>query len=145
MPDPHHTGARTAAAALAAGVVAATMVLAGPGVVTVLVTVALVVGQALLLRGAGGARRTRLSLLAASAQAGLTYPVAGEDTVASALVYTGVGVVFGLVVVAGVGLLDRADRADPGPGLDEPDQPDQPDEPGEPRVDTRPLPVVEGD
>lgn len=125
------TAARTGAAVLAAGGVTATMLLAGTGGITVVVTLLLAAVQALLLRGTGGARRTRLFLLAASAQAGLTYAVAGDATVASALVYLGVGVVFGLVVVVALGLLDRA-----GP-FDEPVE--------EPRVDTRPLPVVDGD
>jgi hypothetical protein len=134
VPDPDRTAARTGAAALAAGGVAATMLLAGTGGVTVVVTVLLAAVQALLLRGTGGTRRTRRFLLAASGQAGLTYAVAGDPTVASALVYLGVGVVFGLVVVVALGLLERA-----GP-LDELSEPDD-----EPRVDTRPLPVVDGD
>jgi hypothetical protein len=129
VPDADRTVARTGAAVLAAGGVAATMLLAGTGGITVVVTLLLAAAQALLLRASGGARRTRLFLLAASAQAGLTYAVAGDATVASALVYLGVGVVFGLVVVVALGLLDRA-----GP-LDEPVD--------EPRVDTRPLPVVD--
>ena len=138
MPDLQRTVARTTAAALAAAGVAATMVLAGTGAVTmavtVVVTVVLVAVQALLLRGPGGARRTRRALLAGSAQAGLTYPLAGDPGVASALVYVGVGVVFGVVVVVALGLVDRVDVQDPVPG------------PGdEPRVDTRPLPVVDGD
>ena len=125
--DADRTVARTGAALLAAGGVGAAMLLAGTGGITVVVTVLLAAAQALLLRGAGGARRTRRFLLAASAQTGLTYAVAGEETVASALVYLGVGVVFGLVVVVALGLLDRAGPLD------------------EPRVDTRPLPVVDGD
>lgn len=133
MPDPDRTAARTVAAALGAGAVAATMLLAGTSAVTLVVTVVLAAGQALLLRG-GGARRARRFLLAASAQAGLTYPLAGDPTVASALVYLGVGVVFGSVAVLALGLLDRADREEP---------PDEP--PDEPRVDTRPLPVAEAD
>ncbi|WP_116708314.1 hypothetical protein [Actinomycetospora cinnamomea] len=127
MPDPERTAARTVAAVAAATGVVVTMLLAGSGVVTVVVTAVLAVGQALLLRG-GGARRARRFLLAASAQAGLTFAVAGDPTVASALVYLGVGVVFGLVVVVALGLLDRHgdDLAD-----------------DEPRVDTRPLPVAD--
>ncbi|WP_433783935.1 hypothetical protein ACQPX6_27635 [Actinomycetospora sp. CA-101289] len=131
MPDPDRTVVRAAASVVLAVLVAAMMLLAGTSGITLVVTVLLVAGQAVLLRGPGGAPRTRRFLLAASAQAGLTYPVAGEPTVASALVYLGVGVVFGLVVVVALGLLDRA-----GVG-DEIDQ--------QPRADTRPLPVVEGD
>ncbi|MDF2976093.1 MAG: hypothetical protein K0S40_821 [Actinomycetospora sp.] len=131
VPGPDRTAVRTGAAALAAGGVAATMLLAGPGGITVVVTVLLAAAQVLLLRGTGGARRTRRFLLAASGQAGLTYAVAGDATVESALVYLGVGVVFGLVVVVALGLLDRAGA------WDEPVD--------EPRTDTRPLPVVDGD
>ncbi len=120
---------------LAAGGVAATMLLAGTGGITLVVTLLLTAAQALLMRGTGGARRTRLFLLAASAQAGLTYAVAGDATVASALVYLGVGAVFGLVVVVALGLLGRAGPL--GEPLDEPVE--------EPRLDTRPLPVVGGD
>jgi hypothetical protein len=136
VPDLDRTVARRGAsvvmavvmAVLAAGGVAATMLLAGTGGITAVVTLLLAAAQAVALRGTGGARRTRLFLLAASAQAGLTYAVAGDATVASALVYLGVGVVFGLVVVVALGLLERAGPWDEGP-----------------RVDTRPLPVVDGD
>jgi hypothetical protein len=134
VPDADRTAARTSAAVLAAGGVAVSMLLVGTGGITVVVTVLLVAAQALLLRGPDGTRRKRRFLLAASGQAGLTYAVAGEATVTSALVYLGVGVVFGLVVVVALGLLDRA-----GP-LDELDDPAD-----EPRADTRPLPVVDGD
>ena len=135
MPDPDRTAVRAGVAVLAAGGVAATMLLAGPSGITLAATVLLAGLQALLLRGTGGARRTRRFLLAASAQAGLTYPVAGDATVASALVYLGVGVLFGLVVVVALGVLDRAGPlADPlGETV------------GEPRADTRPLPVVDGE
>ena len=131
---------RTAAAVLAAGGVAATMLLVGTSGVTLVVTVLLAAVQVLLLRGPGGARRTQRFLLAASAQAGLTYPVAGEATVASALVYLGVGVVFGLVVVVALGMLDRAGPLDE---LSDELSDELTDEPDEPRGGTRPLPVVD--
>jgi hypothetical protein len=115
------------------------MLLAGASGVTLVVTVLLAAGQVLLLRGRGGPRRTQRFLLAASAQAGLTYPVAGEATAASALVYLGVGVVFGLVVVVALGMLDRAGPLDgPADGLSD-------ELSDEPRGGTRPLPVVDGD
>lgn len=131
VPDPDRTAARAGASVVLAVLVAVTMLVVGTSAVTLVVTVLLVAGQVVALRGPGGARRTRRFLLAASAQAGLTYPVAGEPTVASALVYLGVGLVFGAVVVVALALLDRAGPWD-GP-VDEP------------RADTRPLPVVEGD
>jgi hypothetical protein len=134
VPDADRTAARTGAAVLAAGGVAVTMLFAGTGGITVVVTVLLAAAQAVALRGSGGARRTRRFLLAASGQAGLTYGVAGEAAVASALVYLGVGVVFGLVVVVALGLLERAGT------LDELDDPAD-----EPRADTRPFPAVDGD
>jgi hypothetical protein len=135
VPDPDRTAVRTGVAVLAAGGVATTMLLAGTSGITLVVTVLLAGVQALLLRGTGGARRAQRFLLAASAQAGLTYPVAGDATVASALVYLGVGVVFGLVVVVALGMLHRAGPFDDPYG----------DPAGEPRSGTRPLPVVEGD
>jgi hypothetical protein len=117
-------------AVLAALGVAAAMVLAGPGGLALAATVVLVGVQVALLPGVRrGALAVRRFLLAWSAEAGLTYPVAGDPTVASALVYLGVGLVFAVVVVVGLALTRPAE------------------EPlgGESRRDTQPLPVVDGD
>jgi hypothetical protein len=123
--------ATLAAGALGAGV-ATTMLLAGTGGLTFLVTLLLAGAEAALLFVVrDGAVRTRQFVLAWSGQAGLTYAVTGDPTLASALVYLGVGVVFAAVVVAVLALTGgRQETA----WLDE-----------EPRADTAPLPVVEGE
>jgi hypothetical protein len=120
----------TACATVAAVGVAAVMLLAGPGGLALAVAVVLVALQvALLVAPRGGGRQARRFLLAWSAEAGLTYAVAGDPTAGSALVYLGVGLVFALAVVAGL-VLTR-------PGAGSPS--------GERRGDTQPLPVVDGD
>ncbi|GAA4881417.1 hypothetical protein [Actinomycetospora straminea] len=127
---PGVTAVVTGAAAVAVLGVAAAMLLAGTTALAAVLTLLLVgVQGGLLLARPHGARRTRQFLLAGSAQAGLTHLVAGEPTVASALVYLGVGVVFAAIVVAGLALWPPA--ADP--------------EPVERRGDTAPLPVVDRD
>jgi hypothetical protein len=123
--------ATLAACALGAGV-AATMLLAGTGGLTFLVTLLLAGAEAaLLFLVRDGAVRTRHYVLAWSGQAGLTYAVTGDPTTASALVYLGVGVVFAAVVVAVLALTGGQEET---AWLDE-----------EPRADTAPLPVVEGE
>lgn len=129
---PGVTAAVTGAAAVAALGVAATMLLAGATALAVVPTLLLVGAQGgLLLALPHAARRTRQFLLAASAEAGLTHLVAGDPTVASALVYLGVGVVFAAIVVAGLALW--LPSTDPEPV------------PEERRGDTAPLPVVDGE
>lgn len=123
--------ATLAACALGAGVVA-TMLLAGTGGLTFLVTLLLAGAQvALLFLARDGAIRTRRFVLAWSGQAGLTYAVTGDPTPASALVYLGVGVVFAAVVVAVLALTAGRDETEVWND--------------EPRVDTAPLPVVDGE
>lgn len=122
------------AAVLAAVGVAAVMLLMGPGGLAAALTVALTAAQvALLLMVRRGAVRIRQFLLAWSAQAGLTYLVAGDPGVGSALVYLGVGLVFAAVVVAGLALW----RPEPEPEF-------EPDADGR-AGGTRPLPVAEGE
>lgn len=119
-----------AAAALAAGGIATSMLVVGTGGVAPVVTVALVAAQVVLLlvvrRGAIAPRRF---LLAWSAQAGLTYLVAGDPTVASALVYLGVGAVFAVVVLVGLAVTRASVDTTA----------------GERGGDTRPLPVSGGE
>ncbi|GAA4912303.1 hypothetical protein EV188_11599 [Actinomycetospora succinea] len=131
--ESHRTSvAVTTVSALAAAGVAAAMLLAGTGGLAVALVVVLVAVQAVLLVAVRHeALRARQFLLAWSGQAGLTYLVAGEPGVASALVYLGVGLVFAAVVVAGLALWRPA--------------PEPEHEPGERRGDTQPLPVVDGD
>lgn len=131
--ESHRTSvAVTTVSALAAAEVAAAMLLAGTGGLAVAVVLVLVAVQAVLLLAVRhGALRARQFLLAWSGQAGLTYLVAGEPVVASALVYLGVGLVFAAVVVAGLALWRPA--------------PEPEHEPDERRGDTQPLPVVDGD
>lgn len=120
----------TVTAVLAAAGIAATMLLAGASGITLAVTVVLAGVQIALLLGARrAAPRTRRFLLAWSAQAGATYPLAGDPDVASALVYLGVGLVFAAVVMAGLALT-RADA---------------PPTPEAARGDTRPLPVPDAE
>jgi hypothetical protein len=126
----------TALAVLAAAGVVATMLLAGTGGLAAAVTVVLVAAQVvLLLVVRDGAVRLRQFLLAWTAQAGLTRLVAGDPTVGSALVYLGVGLLFGAVVVAGLALWR--------PSVDEPldGTHDEPEDAGGRRGDTQPLPV----
>ena len=132
------TAAVMTAAPLAAAGIAATMLLAGPGGMSAVITVALTAVQAvLLLVVRDGAVGTRRFLLAWTGEAGLTYLVAGTPGIESALVYLGVGLVFATVVVAGLALW----RPEPDPGPDVESAP----EPGERRGGTQPLPVVDGD
>jgi hypothetical protein len=99
------TALATATAVLAVAGIAAAMLLAGTSGITLAVTVALVGVQVGLLLGVRrGAVRTRRFLLAWSAQAGLTYPLAGDPGLASALVYLCVGLVFAVVVMVGLAL-----------------------------------------
>jgi hypothetical protein len=120
---------------LAALGIAAAMVLAGPGALTLVVAVVLgVVQAASLLRVREGALGVRRFLLASSGQAGLTYPLAGDQGVVSALVYVGVGLVFGVVVVVGLRAMRRLDTVDAADHVGEP-----------PRADTQPLPVTDAE
>ncbi|MEJ2888429.1 hypothetical protein [Actinomycetospora aeridis] len=125
--QPDRTPLVVTASAVAAAAVAATMLLAGSGGLAAAATVVLVAVQvALLLAVHAGAVRARQFLLAWSAQAGLTHLVAGEGTVESALVYLGVGLLFGAVVVVGLTLWR--------PAVPEPAEPGR-------SGDTQPLPV----
>jgi hypothetical protein len=115
--------------------IAAAMLLAGPGALTLLVAAVLgAVQVGLLLRVRTGALGVRRFLLASSGQAGLTYPLAGDPGAVSALVYGGVGLVFGAVVVVGLRAMRRLDAVD---SADE--------DPEESRADTQPLPVTDAE
>lgn len=128
--EPAPPGRRLAAvlgAAVAAAGIAVTMLLAGTGGLTFLVALVLAGAQAsILFLVRDAATHTRRFLLAWSGQAGLTYAVTGDPSPGSALVYLGVGVVFAAIVVAVLAL--TGSRSD-----------------DEPRVDTAPLPVVDGE
>ncbi|MFC5142339.1 hypothetical protein ACFPK1_29215 [Actinomycetospora rhizophila] len=126
------TAAATVVAALAAAGIAATMLLAGPGGITVALTA---VQAVLLLAVREGAVGLRRFLLAWTGQAGLTHLVAGGPGVESALVYLGVGLVFAAVVTAGLALWQPEPEPEYEPAH----------EPGERRGGTQPLPVVDGD
>jgi hypothetical protein len=120
---------------LAALGIAAAMLLAGPGALTLLVAVVLGgVQVASLLRVREGALGLRRFLLASSGQAGLTYPLAGDPGVVSALVYAGVGLVFGVVVLVGLRVMRRLDAVDAVDPAEEPL-----------RADTQPLPVTDAE
>lgn len=133
------TGAVVAVAGLAAAGIAASMLLVGTGGPAAALTVLLATVQVVLLLAVrGGVPRTRRFLLAWSGQAGLTYLVAGDPGVESALVYLGVGLVFAAVVVAGLALWRPESELEPEPESDV-------EQPDERRGETQPLPVVDGD
>jgi hypothetical protein len=120
----------TVVAVLAAAGIGTTMVLAGPhGVAVVIIALLVAVQVGLLLAVRRGLTRARQFLLAWSGEAGLSFLVAGDPTVASALVYLGVGLVFALVVVAGLALTRSWGEPAPQQRHD----------------DTQPLPVPDGD
>jgi len=128
--ESYRTPVVTVAAVLAVAGIAATMLLVGTGGLAAALTIALTAVQvSLLLAVRLGALRTRQFLLAWSGQAGLTYLVAGDPVVESALVYLVVGLVFAAVVMTGLALW----------------RPDRDPEPEERDGGTRPLPVVDGD